>query len=93
MSESGLSFVHSDIDLNRQANDMVSEYAMDTMVSELTVSSMVFGNSFVVLDPSNPDFDFLEQLSPRYIAIQKDPEIGRHNGWKYSEGEHGKDTV
>jgi len=86
MSESGLSFVHQDNDLNSHANDMVSEYALDTMVSELTVSSMVFGNSFIVLDPANPDFDFLEQLSPRYIAVQKDPDTGRHNGWKYNEG-------
>jgi len=86
MSESGLSFVHPDNDLNSQANDMVSEYAMDTMVSELTVSSMVFGNSFIVLDQANTDFDFLEQLSPRYITVQKDPDTGRHNGWKYNEG-------
>ncbi|MDO8728121.1 MAG: hypothetical protein Q7J35_18870 [Candidatus Methanoperedens sp.] len=86
MSESGLSFVHPDRDTSDQANNMVSEYEMDTMISELTVANMVFGNSFIVLDPTNPDFDFLEQLSPRYIAVQKDPDTGRHNGWKYNEG-------
>jgi hypothetical protein len=46
----------------------------------------VFGNSFIVLDPAESDFDFLEQLSPRYITVQKNSETGRHEGWKYKEG-------
>jgi hypothetical protein len=87
ISESGLSFIHSDRDTSEQANNMVSEYEMDTLVSELTVASMVFGNSFMVLDPAESDFDFLEQLSPRYITVQKNSETGRHEGWKYNEGD------
>ncbi len=87
MSESGLSFIHSDRDTRDLANNMVSEYEMDTLVSELTVANMVFGNSFVVLDPAESDFDFLKQLNPRYITVQKNSEIGRHDGWKYKEGE------
>jgi hypothetical protein len=87
MSESGLSFVHSDKDTTDQANNMVSEYQMDILVSELTVANMVFGNSFVVLDPSESEFDFLEQLSPKYTSIQKNDSTGRHEGWKYLEGE------
>jgi len=86
MSESGLSFVHSDRDTSEQANNMVSEYEMDTLVSELTVTNMVFGNSFTVLDPAESDFDFLEQLNPRYITVQKNSETGRHDEWKYTEG-------
>jgi hypothetical protein len=66
---------------------MVSEYQMDILVSELTVTNMVFGNSFVVLDPSESEFDFLEQLSPKYTSIQKNDSTGRHEGWKYLEGE------
>ena len=31
MSESGLSFIHSDRDTSEQANNMVSEYEMDTI--------------------------------------------------------------
>lgn len=85
MSESGLSFVHSDKDTAGQANDMAREYEMDTLISELTVADMVFGNSFVVLDPGSSDFNFLEQLSPRYITVQKNSETGRHEGWKYLE--------
>jgi hypothetical protein len=85
MSESGLSFTHSDRDISDQANNMVSEYEMDTMISELTVANLVFGNSFTVLDPAESDFDFLEQLSPRYITVQKNSETGRHDGWKYKE--------
>jgi len=87
MSESGLTFVHPDRDTSDQANNMVSEYEMDTLVSELTVANMVFGNSFTVLDPAGSDFDFLEQLSPRYITVQKNSETGRHDGWKYTKGE------
>ncbi len=87
MSESGLSFIHPDRDTSEQANNMVSEYEMDTLVSELTVANMVFGNSFTVLDPAESDFDFLEQLSPRYITVQKNSETGRHEGWKYQEGD------
>ncbi len=87
MSESGLSFIHSDRDISEQANNMVSEYEMDTLVSELAVANMVFGNSFTVLDPAESDFDFLEQLSPRYIKVQKNSETGRHEGWEYKEGE------
>jgi len=87
MSESGLSFVHSDKDTADQANNMVSEYEMDTLVSELTVADMVFGNSFVVLDPAESEFDFLEQLSPKYMSIKKNDTTGRHEGWKYQEGE------
>ncbi len=82
MSESGLSFIHSDRDTREQANNMVSEYEMDTMVSERTIANMVFGNSFVVLDPAESDFDFLEQLSPRYITVQKNSDTGRHEGLK-----------
>jgi hypothetical protein len=66
---------------------MVSEYEMDTLVSELTAANMVFGNSFTVLDPSESDFDLLEQLNPRYITVQKNSETGRHDGWKYKEGD------
>lgn len=87
MSESGLSFMHSDKDTSEQANNIVSEYEMDTLVSELTVANMVFGNSFTVLDPAESDFDFLEQLCPRYITVQKNSETGRHEGWKYKEGD------
>jgi hypothetical protein len=103
MSESGLTFIHPDRDASEHANNMVSEYEMDTLVSELTVANMVFGNSFTVLDSAESDFDFLEQLSPRYITVQKNSETGRHEGlknpmilnffrrifqrWKYKEGD------
>jgi hypothetical protein len=46
MSMSGLSFIHSDRDTRDMVNNMVSEYEMDTLVSELAVANMVFGNSF-----------------------------------------------
>lgn len=74
------SFIHSDRDISEQANNMVSEYEMDTLVSEPTVANIVFGNSFTVLDPAESDFDFLEQLSPSYITVQKSSETGRHEG-------------
>jgi hypothetical protein len=85
MSESGLSFVHSNKDTAEQANEMVKEYELDTLVSELTVADMVFGNSFVVTDPESKDFDFLEQLSPRYMSIKKADDTGRFDGWRYQE--------
>lgn len=47
MSESGLFFIHPDRDASEQVNNMVSEYEMDTLVLELTVANMVFGNSFL----------------------------------------------
>jgi uncharacterized protein YycO len=47
MSESGLSFVHSDRDTPEKANNMVSEYD-GYQISELTVANMVFGNSLTV---------------------------------------------
>ena len=87
MSESGLSFVHSDKSIAEQANDTVKEYELDTLVSELTVADMVFGNSFVVTDPASKDFDFLEQLNPRYMAVKKSDGTGRFDGWRYQESE------
>lgn len=78
MSESGLPFVHSDKDTADQANNMVSEYKMDILVSKLAVANIVFGSFFVVLDLAESEFDFLEQLSPKYTSIQNS--IGRHEG-------------
>ena len=37
--------------------------------------------------PAESDFDFLEQLNPRYTTVQKNSETGRHDGWKYKEGD------
>ncbi|MDW7727015.1 MAG: hypothetical protein SCH70_07870, partial [Candidatus Methanoperedens sp.] len=44
------------------------------------VLNMVFGNSFTILEESK-DFDFLEQLNPKSLSINK--KAGRHAGWKF----------
>lgn len=62
MSESGLSFIHPDRNISEQANNMVSEYEMDTLVSERTIANMVFGNSFTVLDPAESVTAYMEEL-------------------------------
>ncbi len=46
---------------------------------------MVFGNSFTVFNPAESDFDFPEQLSLRFITVQKNTETGRNEGWKYKK--------
>ncbi len=85
MAESGISFTHQDKDLMLQSNDLAAEYELNTLISELTIANMVFGNSFPVIDPNNSEFDFLEQLSPKSLSINN--ENGRHAGWKFQEGE------
>ncbi len=85
MAESGISFTHQDKDLMLQSNELAAEYELNTLISELTIANMVFGNSFPVIDPDNSEFDFLEQLSPKSLSINN--ENGRHAGWKFAEGE------
>jgi hypothetical protein len=53
------------------------------MVHSLTVTSTVFGNSFVVLDSAHDDFSFLDKLNPRVVSLSE--EEGRINGWKYDD--------
>ena len=85
MAESGIPFTHQDRDLMLQSNELAAEYELNTLISELAISNMVFGNSFPVIDPNNNDFDFLEQFSPKSLSINN--ENGRHAGWKFAERE------
>lgn len=85
IAESGISFTHQDEDMMLQSNELAEEYGLYTLICELTTSNMVFGNSFLVIDPDNSEFDFREQLSPKSLSINN--ENGRHAGWKFSEGE------
>lgn len=83
MAEAGIRYTHKDKDLETQANDLSHDYDLDQMIHSLTVTSMVFGNSFVVLDSEHDDFSFLDKLNPRFVSLSE--EEGRISGWKYDD--------
>jgi len=53
MAESGISFTHQGRNLMLQSNELAAEYELNSLISELTIANMVFGNSFPVIDHDN----------------------------------------